>query len=131
MNEKLSNALAELIQTTLSGVDATKDFFVSELPDVIQQLLMWHGAYSLILFILPLVIFPFVIFFALKIPKNLGEPNGYGDSIPTAKGWVYVGLEALTGILFIASLLSINLQWLQIWIAPKVWLIEYAGKLIK
>jgi hypothetical protein len=26
---------------------------------------------------------------------------------------------------------AINLTWLQIWIAPKVWLIEYAAGLVK
>ena len=31
---------------------------------------------------------------------------------------------------FLIAMSRINLEWLQIWLAPKVWLIEYASKLI-
>jgi hypothetical protein len=32
-------------------------------------------------------------------------------------------------ILCLVFITLINLEWLQIWIAPRVWLIEYAAKL--
>jgi hypothetical protein len=31
----------------------------------------------------------------------------------------------------IISAMLINIEWLQIWIAPKVWLLEYAAQLVK
>ena len=37
----------------------------------------------------------------------------------------------ITFLIVIPSTSMINLEWLQIWIAPKVWLIEYAQSLIK
>ena len=40
---------------------------------------------------------------------------------------------ALMVLFFVAlpGLCSINFEWLKIWLAPKVWLIEYASNLIK
>lgn len=39
--------------------------------------------------------------------------------------WIPSGFIALMGVL------TINLTWLQIWIAPKIWLIEYTANLVK
>lgn len=42
MNEQLQVALAQLLGKTIGGIDSSVAFVQSELPDVIQQLLMWY-----------------------------------------------------------------------------------------
>lgn len=52
--------------------------------------------------------------------------DSYGEFSPHA---------ILTGVGYFAvtllASLAINLEWLKIWIAPKLWLIEYAAQLVK
>lgn len=52
------------------------------------------------------------------------------------RGEIYEG-AAVVGIVLAVTLISFsaviftNLDWLQIWIAPKVYLLEYTAKLVK
>ena len=55
MNEQLQEALAELLGKANNGIDTAGNFLASELPEVIQQLLMWHGVKSLTLCFLVLL----------------------------------------------------------------------------
>lgn len=59
MNEELQKALAEMFN---SVIDA-KDFLVGELPEYIEQLLMWNAVFSLIWFVAGAIA---MIFFAKK-----------------------------------------------------------------
>lgn len=49
MNEQLQQAIQQLIDKGLSGVDSSVDFLQQEIPDFVMQLLMWHGIYNFIL----------------------------------------------------------------------------------
>lgn len=124
MNEELQSALAELINKVNNGVDSSSDFLMSELPDVIQQLLLWHGLYSgLVSLICALVLF-FVVRWDIQVGKSLYEEKEEAFYLEycllgsIARGFVYIPL-----------IIHINLVWLQIMVVPKVWLLEYASKL--
>ena len=41
--ENLDEALATLINTALAGIDSSVEFLQAEIPDIVVQLLMWHG----------------------------------------------------------------------------------------
>jgi hypothetical protein len=56
MNENLENAVASLLTETLKGVESTKEFLVSETPEVIQQLLTWNLCLNIILIIIYMVL---------------------------------------------------------------------------
>ena len=43
MNEQLQGALVEILNRTISGIDASVGFMEAQLPDVIEQLLMWYA----------------------------------------------------------------------------------------
>ena len=130
MNEQLQKALSDLINKGISGIDATKDFLVSELPDVIQQLLIWHGVRNLIMCVigLSILITGSILFYKVLI-KKYGKAmwKEFDNGMEPLGIFIYA---LLTLPVLIPSCILINLEWLQIWIAPKVWLIEYAGKLI-
>ena len=127
--ESLNEALATLINQATTGIDASMGFLQAEIPDVIVQLLMWHGVKSALMASVAALLFPAVILLArfVAYPICLTE---YANK-DKAKG------EAMA-IGFVGSIIALipffvlwNLTWLQIWIAPKVWLLEYAASLVK
>jgi len=144
MNEELQKALASLLGKANDGIDTASDFLVAELPDVIQQLLMWHGIKSAIIctvgLVLLLTIYKQVKFsfsFIKDIPQDKGNNNWCykycsifsryecTDSYNFYKFFIIV----IFSMELFGGLTMLNLTWLQIWVAPKVWLIEYAAKL--
>lgn len=42
---KLNEALTELISSTVTSAGEAKDFLISEIPEVAQQALMYYGVY--------------------------------------------------------------------------------------
>lgn len=122
MEEKLQAALAELIQKTLQGADATKDFLTAEIPDVVYQLLLWYGIYNFILFVIGMLLVIAIVYGNYKQWQYWKKQ----DEVEP-----YVMANIFQAFLFLPLTVALNLTWLQIWIAPKVWLIEYMGQLIK
>jgi len=126
--ESLNEALATLINQATTGIDASMGFLQAEIPDVIVQLLMWHGVKSGILCLFGLIL---LVTSIKLIPKHVKKTWDWGES----EG---AGMEAFTMfwilpviVVLIVCVKMINLTWLQIWIAPKVWLLEYAASLVK
>ena len=117
--------LDEMLLTLLTGITEGGQFLVAELPEVIQQLLHWYFAKS--------VIYSFVGFFlayvTYRIVKFAIHFYKTDDSYDAAEKTAFIILISV--IIGVLSLCFINLDWLQILIAPKVWLIEYASELVK
>ncbi len=133
MNEQLQNALADLLTKTNEGIAAGADFLVAELPDVIQQLLTWYGTYNFLMFAFSFLALAIYCYIVIKsILKKDDESSVYGRIHKMADGAQFIPI-GLIGIipLPIFVIESMNLQWLKIWIAPKIWLIEYAATLAK
>ena len=150
MNEHLQKALAELIGKASSGIDASVSLLSAEIPDVIHQLLLWYAARSAIEFFVGVIILAFgVKIFNMKIGVSKDSAKkDYEDG----KGWTrYYSSAKITSTeydaimmmpdywkakvfgVFVAmiGMIWVNIDWLQIWIAPKIWLIEYASQLAK
>jgi len=113
-------AIAHLIDKVLSGIDQTADFLGSQLPDVIHQLLVYNLVASSVMFAVQTCIMVASLVFGWICYRNYKK---IGDFIVPAV-IVPVALDAVI-------LCHLNLQWLKIWLAPKIWLIEYAAKLAK
>lgn len=149
MNEELQVALSELIANTSNGINSATDFLSREIPEVIQQLILWHGIYSLVCFLLGVVLLSSLPFQIKRVLSFIPEKIKKGDECNWY--WVnenknYSSLGFLVGksdtaiafnncmvVFFVAEFFFclglVNMKWLQIYIAPKVWLIEYASKL--
>ena len=127
MNETLQKALTELVEKSMEGMDSTVNFLQAEIPEVLKQLLMWHGVSNFIYFMIGIFLAIWLIILDGIIIRK-GLKDGWDDEL-----WMIatIGGATLNVIIIIISSIFINMQWLQIWIAPKVWLIEYASKLIK
>ena len=128
MNETLQNALAEILIKATETAEVAGAFVVAELPDVVQQLLMWKMVESIAMCLVGVLI---LIPSAVLLYRGITSKIPYFDQNdePTAK-------MALTIIGGLAAILpggfgfaALNLDWLQILIAPKIYLIEYAASL--
>lgn len=122
MNEELQKALASILNKTVSAAEAGASFLQKELPEVIQQLLMWKAVESAIYCLLSIACFLFGIWVTKKAWKTIRESDE--------------GMEPL--IMFPAAATAFSLfvalghtDWLKILIAPKLYLIEFAASLAK
>lgn len=141
MNEQLQQALANILGKTLDGIDTATAFVQAELPDVVQQVLTWYAVKGVFLFVVGLIIISVAIIAPVKLlpwaskqRADGAEWTKYNGSSFITSGY-YDGFAPVVITLSLISLMSgmvmINLDWLQIWIAPKIWLIEYAADLAK
>lgn len=147
MNEQLQKVLADIIAKVTSGADAVVEFSKQQLPEVLQQLLIWHFISNLLSFIIPLVLLTLCLTISIKfwrrVPKQESRDNDdrcpwiadeYRDKAHKLyfKYWLsgYV-LPAVSFILGLITLFNSNIIWLKIVLAPKLYLLEYAASLIK
>lgn len=138
MNEQLSTAITTLINKSLDGVDASISFLQSEIPDYIYQLLLWYGVKSAIVGCVFVVVCVMWFRYGIVKPINLIK-EGMKEEKETLftdhrgvidEHSILLIINAVVIIPIVKAFTSI-LEALQIWIAPKVWLLEYASDLIK
>ncbi len=147
MNEQMQSAVATMIEKATSGVEAGIDFLSAEITDVIHQLLMWKMVESLTFFGIGVVIL-IAAFWSIGAnsrlinkakadhangelwtffsDRKLNTSSAY-DAIVSGVGYWGSGFALAIGFITVI----VNRDWLQIWIAPKVYLIEYAASLAK
>lgn len=126
MNEELQNALVQVISDFTSTTSAAKDFMVAELPDVVTQLLWWKGIESFISFLFCIGIL-LGLQWSGKAIRNSLDPDDYEYTFNK-------GLALVLQIIATLGMTSIALgqtAWLQIMVAPKLYLIEYTAKLVQ
>ncbi len=150
MNEQANKILVELLQKAANGIDAAVSFSQAQIPDVVHQLLVWRFTQSLAMFIVALATIPAVLWIIRKQLKKVqvgkyGPGEGYswdegkpkyavtmvwdkdGDISPFSV--ILCTILAFYGTWLYVTLFS--LAWLKIWLAPKLYLLEYAASLIK
>ena len=127
MNDNLSNALVSLIEKAVSGLDAATDILSSELPVVVEQLLLWHGLHSGLTTLIAIIFLTVCVVADTYVGKKLWAA---GDEDNFYIGYCMFGVFPRIFYGFMASY-WITLDWLMILVAPKVWLIEYSMSLAK
>lgn len=122
MNEQLQAALLSILNSTINAATAAKDFLLAEVPDVIHQLLVWKALQSGITFAVGLLIFSVAAYFTVRVWRDTeDDPLGVSPMI------MFPGMTMAAG----GVMAALNLTWLQILVAPKLYLIEYAASLVK
>lgn len=147
LQDTASNALVNMIDVTVKTMSDVVEFSKQQIPDVIHQLLVWKAMESLLNFILPvlilLVFFTWSYTFWKDIPAQKSRDGDnmapwIHDDYRSRDGWLnprywirgYIA-PVMIIIFALVTLASFNLVWLQIWLAPKVYLIQYAAELVK
>jgi len=162
MDEELNVALMQFIQLITTAAERAGQFGVEQMPEVIEQLLLWNLTRSLILFLLGVAIIIAAIVggvrFFLTDAEQKAEIEAAKKAYADGENWtrwregtiatstkydrilsgeyhlehnLTVILVSCAGIAFGMTLVLFNVAWIQILIAPKVWLIEYAANLLK
>ena len=121
MNETLQQSVAAIIDRGLTSLDTAISFLSSEVPDLIRQLLLWHMSRAGVI----ALIAGAVMYLFYRFCKYLHKENAFDDAAPL----VLLGgiIVIVASVFFIGCIMEI----LQIAIAPKLYLIEYAAKLYK
>jgi hypothetical protein len=109
------------------------DWLYAEVPEVVEQFLMWSFAESFLSFIISaffIFIYPILYFLAAKKLYVKCEVNEW--KVPE-NFWVPVSIIGIFtfAISQIASWHFINLTWLKVWLAPKVFLLETFANVVK
>lgn len=129
----LEKSLVTILDKTIAGVEQGVAFLSTEIPDVIRQLLMWHGIKNLIYFFVAMACIVPAVYFAKKsvYVTRVDGFEWFDDCDPTKEGMTAIFWSIIAACMIIPIIIFLNIEWLQIWIAPKVWLIEYASSLVK
>ena len=130
MNDELQKALATILAKTTNALEAGVTFLQAELPEVIRQLLAWHAVKSGITFAVCVILFAACATVAVKCFKA-GRAKLTDDDGDDGFGEFVVFLFGSLSSCAAGSSALNNLDWLQILIAPKLYLIEYAARLAK
>lgn len=130
MNEELQKTLADIISRVTTGADAAIQFGKEQIPEVIKQLLIWNFTLSfLIWFSATAIIIAYTIWLLTRFKwwfKNQNNTSSEQDSF-------YIAMLYVGGIISFIMIFVFwfNLDWLKIWVAPKLYLLEYAADLVK
>ncbi|EKT1062187.1 hypothetical protein QDT49_002516 [Shigella sonnei] len=149
MQEEANKILVDLLKKASDGIDSAIVFSQAQIPDVVHQLLVWNMVDSLIKTLIAISTIPLVIWFMKKQCKKIeigkfdnegrscdnGQPKYKPTMLWESDGRLSGFVLPLVAvfILWFSFIISVvaNMTWLKIWLAPKLYLIEYAASLIK
>ncbi len=122
--QKATKVSGEIYDGAKSVTTKSIDFAMQQAPDLIHQLLMYNFIVSLLSFVFSLSLLIgscYFIFYSFKqyASKKWDETNSI----------FLIFMIFPIGLSFIAMVNSTT--WLKIWIAPKIYLIEYAARLLR
>ncbi|EKH7614152.1 hypothetical protein O9K73_001759 [Escherichia coli] len=140
MEEQANKILVELLQKASNGIDAAVSFSQAQIPDVVHQLLIWSFVHSALFQVTGLLL----LIAAMKLPgfartaRNNGERWTSFDGCPNDGYFIssfYYDIctvfAPIFGSIIGVLIIAFNFEWLKIWLAPKLFLIEYAASLVK
>ncbi|MFP2504623.1 hypothetical protein [Buttiauxella gaviniae] len=124
MNEQTDKIVASLIQKAMDGVDQAVDFSKAQLPDVIEQLMHWKlASYSFRIFTCALLMIAMCFAFRKSYQWHEGVEK-------ESTGFFGMLFSFAIFMMCLVVLLGNVGNLIQLWLAPKVWLIEYAAQLM-
>ena len=136
MNEQINEYLLKYLETLDKGITNGADFLVGEIPLYIQELLMWYAVKTGIFTLFGAVLLVIGVFFIIKYSGAKKDSEGYhvitlthddrGDISP------HILVTTVVAVFYyLVAFSMMSLDWLQIIVAPRVWLLEYASSLVK
>lgn len=124
MPNNANDILINLINRAASGIDQAVDFSKAQLPDVIHQLMIWKAvSYSLSIGTILILL----IICGLLLCKGIALLRIDSGSNP---GFVLMLIPGVSTVILFIFLCGEIGDAVQLWLAPKVWLIEYATQLM-
>jgi hypothetical protein len=120
--------LAEILKKGLEAAEKTGNFVVEQAPDLIQQLIVWKTCEYIFLIIISIAF----IFSVYKWHKSaMKRYDDFIDFCNEIESFIYGAYAIVVIVIFGIALFQSFFNLIQILLAPKIWLIEYASQLIK
>lgn len=119
MENSLESQLANVLEKALQIAEQTGEFVIEQAPEILREFYLWHivdYSIGILFYIVLLVIITFLIrYFGVR------DEWEFYDGTLVALSWVggALGLFSLWALYYNISKL------LQIWLAPKFYLVEY------
>lgn len=127
MNEQLQTTVNEILVRSLETFDKGSEWLAGEVPEVVEQLLLWHMIESLIIMSIGVALFLSLFKVIPVILNELSKPFIEHSDITVNIGFIYSFIVVIVAPVMI----FFNLTWIKILIAPKLYLLEYAADLVK
>lgn len=141
MEEQANKILVELLQKAVGGIDAAVSFSQAQIPDIVHQLLVWNFVQSMIATLIGISLICASPLIAKSILSTFGKAEIKDGSWTVDQSFDFVKSMSFPAFAvlafcaggFIVSIMVVvnNMDWLKIWLAPKLYLLEYAASLIK
>jgi hypothetical protein len=123
MTEELKTKTEEVLLEIINDCLSLKVFVVEQTPLVVQELLMYNFWISLLACLsIPMLT---LIFYIISRLSGFYEWVTISDNERTGRG-VTIFIVVIMLALFMPMVIKHNLDWFQIWLAPKFYLLEYA-----
>lgn len=139
LNTELKNKSLQVLQWVEETAKQTGNFVAEQTPLLIREILTYNFWWSFAWFALGCILFlyfcncAYQIFFG-KISKEKWEvaKSSYSSS-PTREGLQGVAyiVSGIISLVVSLILMANNLVWIKVWLAPRVFLIEYVKDIIK
>lgn len=131
----LEKALVETIEQAKGvGAKVVEELYV-QVPDLVEQLLNWHFARSIVENIVALVMIVGVPCLTTFIIKKLYKKiiGSCGQDFDSFSFWFPTSLISAFIVIpmLVHGMCRFNLNWLYIWLAPKIYMLEYVVNLSK
>ncbi|EBO4170085.1 hypothetical protein DKN16_18370 [Salmonella enterica] len=135
MEEQANKILVELLQKAVGGIDAAVSFSQAQIPDIVHQLLVWNLVSSLLLQLLGVVMVAGA-FFALSHAMRCRRRGDEWTRFMPGSSSTSIAYDLCFPAFIVSSAIGVviaicSFDWLKIWLAPKLYLLEYAASLIK
>jgi hypothetical protein len=119
----LETKLVEILGAISDGVAQAKDFAVEQLPDIAQQYILLGRAWETIAFSISVAAVVGLVYGTVKIAKS--------QNIDDSEQWVMALMVG--GAAFLSLLIAIDRlkDFLLVWFAPKLYLIQGLAQLVK
>lgn len=119
------SAINEFLKQVTNGIVQAQDFATAQLPDIAQQAIRYNIAINSGCLIFTLIGFAVCLWGHLSILRKFRENDRFSD---VEFLWLPLSLVVVFNAMgFFASLSAV----LKLWLAPKVWIIEYMGHLVR
>ncbi|AVH85320.1 hypothetical protein RsoM2USA_392 [Ralstonia phage RsoM2USA] len=144
-----SRLLLTLIEKTGSAIETGVNFLSEQIPDVLRQLLMYNLIVSVAWFTVGVAIVCFGLWIIkssfkatdkmhAEYAKALSEweeksRDKFAGRMPEREEEFLLPMCVFAAIIIVVgmSVMAFHMDWLKIWIAPKIYLLEYAADLYK
>ncbi len=143
MTDKLEDTANQALMAIIDNAATAKEFILAELPEVVQQLLIWRIADNVLWILYDLAIIATLLWmFSKMLPKYKAAfrkgtddetdfPESEANFWYVAGGVVHFIITAVLFFKYAPTVIRRTGEIIQVSVAPKVYLLEYASSLVQ